>query len=163
MSKKNMFLLAVGYVAGWLAAAFYNKRKPEELQKDLKKSRKNWDGDFKVLFHNFIETHENMLDDLKSHVLTDENIAKFNEKKEELLTVVDSYKQQWQDLADELKTKWKDFLVEASDNLNKLYEEKKDEIDQIKKVAPEKAHELKEDAKELAKGTVDKLKEKVKK
>jgi len=38
-------------------------------------------------------------------VLTDKNKALFNEKKEELLNVVDVYKKQGSELVEELKTK----------------------------------------------------------
>jgi hypothetical protein len=43
---------------------------------------------------NFIDTHENLIEDLKNHILTDKNKALFNEKKEELLKVVDVYKKE---------------------------------------------------------------------
>jgi undecaprenyl pyrophosphate synthase len=132
MSKKNIFLLAAWYVAGGLIASLYGKKKPWELQKDLEKSRKEGEGDFKVVLDNFIDTHANLIEKLKKEVLTDKNKELFNSKKDELLKVVDVYKKQWEELVDELKTKWKGFLVEASDNLEKLYDEKVEQIEQIK-------------------------------
>jgi len=159
MSKKNIFLLAAWYVAWGIVSALYNKKKPVELKKDLEKSRKSWDGDFKVMLNNFIDTHENLISDLKDYVLTDKNKKIYKEKKDELLLVVDTYKKQWQELAEELKVKWKEFVVEASDTLEKLYEEKKEEIEEIKKVAPEKVKELKEKAKEV----VEEVKKEIKK
>mgnify|MGYP004001321055 CR=1 FL=1 len=147
MSKKNIFILAAWYVAGWIISALYNKKKPEELKKDLTKSRKSWEWDFKVMLNNFVDTHENLLDDLKNNILSDKNKKLFTEKKDELLNVVDVYKKQWEELVEDLKVKWKDFIVEASDNLSKLYEEKKDEIEELKGKAKEVVEEVKEKTK----------------
>ena len=159
MSKKNIFLLAAWYIAGWFIASLYGKKKPGELQKDLEKSRKEGEGDLKVVIDNFIDTHSNLIEKLKKQVLTKENKELFNSKKEEVLNIVEVYKKQWTELVEELKAKWKDFLVEASDNLEKMYEEKVEEIEQLKEVAPEKAKALKEDLKE----TFEEVKEKIKK
>ena len=159
MSKKNIFLLAAWYIAGGIIASLYYKKKMEELKKELEKSRSEWEGDFKVMLENFIETHTNLLEDLKAHIMTDKNKALFSEKKNEFLNIVDVYKKQWTELIEELKVKWKDFIVEASDSLEKLYEEKKEEIEALKNVAPEKAQESKNSLKE----TFEEIKEKVKK
>ncbi len=162
MSKKNWFLLATWYIAGWIIWALYNKKKPTQLKKELENSRKEGEWDFKVMLNNFIDTHSNLLEDLKTHVLTEKNKKIFNDKKDELLEIVDVYKKQWLELTDELKTKWKVFLTEASEKLENLYEEKKEEIEELKKVAPEKAKKIKEDLKEVAKTAVDEVKKKVK-
>ncbi|MFK7779641.1 MAG: hypothetical protein QM490_00625 [Candidatus Gracilibacteria bacterium] len=158
MSKKNIFILAAGYIAGGIISSFYNKKKPAELKKDLEKSRKEGEGDFKVMLNNFIDTHSNLLDDLKSHILTEKNKKIFKNKKEELLGIVDIYKKQGLELTEELKTKGKIFLSEASEKLENLYEEKKEEIKALKDVAPEKANKIKESLKE----TYEDIKNKVK-
>ena len=36
-----------------------------KMYKDLEKSRKEWEGDFKVMLENFIDTHTNLLEKLK--------------------------------------------------------------------------------------------------
>lgn len=158
MSKKNWFILAAWYIAGGIVSSFYNKKKPADLKKDLEKSRKEWEGDFVVMLNNFIDTHANLLEDLKNHVLTEKNKKIFQEKKEELLTIVDVYKKQWLELTEELKAKGKIFLSEASEKLENLYEEKKEEIEALKEIAPEKAKEIKESLKE----TYEDIKSKVK-
>ncbi len=158
MSKKNLFMLAAWYIAWGIISSFYNKKKPSDLKKDLEKSRKDWDGDFKVILNNFIDTHTNLIDDLKSYIMTDKNKKIFKEKKEELLKIVDVYKEQWLELTEELKTKGKVFLSEASEKLTELYEEKKDEIEALKKTAPKKAEELKKNIKETYKDVKSKIK-----
>ena len=42
MSKKNLFLLAAWYIAGWVIASIYNKKKPEQLKKELTKAKETW-------------------------------------------------------------------------------------------------------------------------
>ncbi|MDR1944833.1 MAG: hypothetical protein LBQ59_01775 [Candidatus Peribacteria bacterium] len=48
--------------------------------------------DFKELVNDFIDVHSNLVDDLKKEILTPENKKIFNEKKDELLKILDSYK-----------------------------------------------------------------------
>jgi hypothetical protein len=42
---------------------------------------------------NFVDTHSNMIDDLKKELLSDKNKAIFNEHKEEIIKIIDSYKE----------------------------------------------------------------------
>jgi hypothetical protein len=44
------------------------------------------------MFDNFVDTHKNLIEELKKQVLTDKNKELLKEKKEELLKVVDVYK-----------------------------------------------------------------------
>jgi len=46
-----------------------------------------------------------MAEELKKSILTDENKELFNEKKEELLAIVDTYKEKGTELTEELKVK----------------------------------------------------------
>lgn len=148
MSKKNIFILAAWYIAGWIISSLYWKKKPGELKKEIEESKNEGESDFKIIVDNFIDTHSNLLDNLKSHIITDRNKKIFEEKKEEVLWIVDTYKKQWLDLTEELKTKWKVFLNEASETLHNLYEEKKEEIDSLKETTPKKAAEMKKNLKE---------------
>ncbi|NVP17473.1 hypothetical protein HUU51_02025 [Candidatus Gracilibacteria bacterium] len=143
MSKKNLFLLAAGYVAGGLIASLYNKKKPEQLKKELNKAKETGEGSFKVLVDNFLETHTNLLDDLKKEVLTPENLAKFESHKEDVLKIIDSYKQKGNELINELKQNGKGYILVIQKKLEDLYNEKLSEIDSLKDLAPEKVNELK--------------------
>ena len=143
MSKKNLFLLAAWYIAGWVIASIYNKKKPEQLKKELTKAKETWEGSFKVLVDTFIETHSNLLDDLKKEVLSEQNIAKFESHKEEVLKIIDSYKEKWNSLINELKENGKWYILVISKKLEDLYNEKLLEIESIKGMTPEKIEELK--------------------
>lgn len=143
MSKKNLFLLAAWYIAGWVIASIYNKKKPEQLKKELTKAKETWEWSFKVLVDSFIETHSNLLDDLKKEVLSEQNIAKFESHKEEVIKIIDSYKQKWNELINELKQNWKSYILIISEKLEDLYNEKLLEIESIKGMTPEKIEEIK--------------------
>lgn len=143
MSKKNIFMLAAWYIAGWLVASIYGKKKPNELKKEMEEAKKTGEWNFKVIADNFIDIHQSMVEDIKKEILTETNIKLFNEKKEEILEIIDVYKVKWTELIEELKIQWKDYLGKASEELEKLYNEKKNEIEWLKWVAPEKISELK--------------------
>ncbi|MDD3144541.1 MAG: hypothetical protein PHV23_00355 [Candidatus Gracilibacteria bacterium] len=159
MSKKNIFLLAAGYVAGGIIASIYNKKKPEELKKELSKAKEAGEGSFKILLDTFINTQANLIEDLKKEVLSEKNIKLFNEHKDEVLKIIDSYKEKGNLLLKELKENGKDYLVVVSEKLEKLYNEKVSEIESLKGMAPEKVEELK--SKLLS--TYDELKKEIKK
>jgi len=143
MSKKNLFLLAAWYVAGWIIASIYNKKKPEELKNELTKAKETWEWSFKVLVDNFVETHANLLENLKNEVMSEQNMAKFESHKEEVLKIIDSYKEKWNSLIKELKENWKGYILVISKKLEDLYNEKLLEIESIKGMTPEKIDELK--------------------
>ena len=143
MSKKNIFLLAAWYIAGWIVASLYWKKEPSELKKEIKDAKNDGEWNFKVFIDNFIDIHQTMVEDLKKEIMTEDNIKLFNDKKEEILEIIEVYKVKWTELIEELKVQWKDYIVTASEELEKLYNEKKDEIETLKWVAPEKVTELK--------------------
>lgn len=144
MSKKNLFILAAWYIAWGIVASLYGKKKPNDLKKEITTAKEKWEWNFKVFVDNFIDIHQSMAEDLKKQVLTEDNIKLFNEKKDEILEIIDVYKARWTELIEELKVKWKDYIVKASEDLEKLYNEKREEIEALKWVAPEKISELKD-------------------
>jgi gas vesicle protein len=144
MSKKNLFILAAWYIAWGVIASLYNKKKPEQIKKDIEKAKEKWESSFKVVYDNFVQTHSNLFEDVKKEVLSEKNKALFNEHKEELIKILDSYKEKSSVLIEELKIKWKDYFLVTSEKLEKLYNEKLEEIESLKWVAPEKMSDLKE-------------------
>lgn len=143
MSKKNIFLLAAGYLAGGVVAALFNKKSDSDIKKELRASKKSGEGEFSVFVDNFIATHKNLLDTFTKEILSDKNKALLEGKKQDLLSVIESYKNEGSVLLEELKGKWAWFVSQTAENLEKLYEEKKWEISDLKGVAPEKLDELK--------------------
>lgn len=143
MNKKLLLLL--GAYVSWVAAALvYNKKNPSEIKSELDDARKNEDNNLKVLFNNFIEIHKNLLDDLKAKTLTDENKEMFYKKRDEILALVEDYRQKAQEVLKEYQVKWKDYAEEWLKKLEKFYKEKLEELDELKEDAPEKLEKAKE-------------------
>lgn len=144
MSKKNLFLLAAWYVAGWIISSLYNSKKPEELKKTLKEAKEKWDGSFKILVDTFIETHTNLIDDLREELLSEKNKKLLTDHKDDILNIIDSYKEKWNLLIEELKINGKSYLYETTEKLDLLYREKILELDELKSIAPDKMELLKD-------------------
>ena len=143
MLNKKVLFLAAGYVLGGVVSSLYNKKKPEDIKKELKAARKAWENDFSVLVSNFVEVHNNLITDLKSDILSDKNKKILNKKTKEVLSIVESYKTSGKAVLDELQVKWKEFIVEASQQLEVIYNEKKEEISSLKDISPEQIDDIK--------------------
>lgn len=142
MNKKLLVLLWV-YASGVAAALLYNKKTPEQIETEMKNAQASGEKDIKVLFNNFIEIHQNLLDTLKARLLTDENKQKFYEKKDELVALAQDFRVKWESLVQEYKLKGKDYANEWVEKLEKFYHETLSDLDELKKKAPEKIEEAK--------------------
>lgn len=160
MSKKWLFTLFAWYIAWSVVASVFSKKKWTEVQKQLEKVKGSKEDTFKILLNNFIDTHKNLLDSVKEEVLTEENKALFNEKKDQLVTLIDDYKKEGEKLLSELKNEWWDVVKVGKQKIKALYEEKKDKIDELIWDAPEIADELKSKLVESFEDFKNKLKEK---
>ena len=163
MFWKKFFLIAAWYIWWIFVWSMYNKNSPEDIKKDLKDAKKNWDCDLKVFLGNFIDTHKNLLIDLEKEILSEKNKELFNKKKEDIFKIASEYRDKWNELLEEVKIKWKDFVVEASEKLEKLYNEKKEEIETLKEISPKKIWELKENLRGAFIEMSNKIQKKVKK
>jgi len=143
MKNKKIAIFAIWYLLGWLVASLYVTKNGKTLQEDLKKVELSKEDELKVLFTHFCDTHTNFLQDLKTRVLTDSTKKYINDKKQDLINVVEEYKKHWDELVVELKEKWKEYLNEAKSKLEQLYSDKKDQIDELKEQAPDKIEEIK--------------------
>lgn len=143
-AKKTLLMLGAAYFAGVAISSLYQKKDKKVLREELA----NKDGEkfeqLKVLFANFMDIHSDAMTDVKDKTLTEENIAFLNEKKEDLLKVVDSYKVKWEEYLKTAQDKGVEYKDEALANLNKLYLEKKEELDELIKKSPELVSEYRE-------------------
>lgn len=125
---KKLFYLAMWYLAWSAVSSLYSDKKWKDLKKDIKKASENGKHDPKmVLLENFIETHKNFFNDLKDIVDTKENRQYLKDKKEEVLDLIDRYKDDSEMMIDQLKWKWKKYMSEVSEKLEEFYKEKKKE------------------------------------
>lgn len=142
MNKKLLVLLWV--YASWVAAALlYNKKSPSEIKTELVEANKTWEKSFKVLLNNFIEIHQNLLEEFKTRILTEENKELFNEKKDELISILSDFKVKAEKIFEEYKVSWKWYATEWLEKLEKFYNEKIDELEDLKDKAPKKVDEVK--------------------
>lgn len=124
---KKLFYLAMGYIAWNAVSSLYWNKKWKELKKDMKKASNDKHDPKMVLIENFIETHKNFFNDLKEMVESEENRQYFKDKKEEVLDLIERYKEDSEWMIDELKWKWKKYIEEVSVKLEEFYKEKKKE------------------------------------
>jgi gas vesicle protein len=103
MFNKKTFLLAAGYVFGSVVSSLYNKKKSEDLKKDLKKSKHDSKESARILWENFVETQKNLFKDVQDTTLSEKNKKLFEKRKKELFKVVDNYKKEGKELLAELK------------------------------------------------------------
>lgn len=122
MNKKLITTLAI-YSAWVITALVYNKKTPEEINKEIKDNNsKDWNI-FSVFLNNFIEIHKNLLDNLKAKTLTEENKALFSEKKEELINTLKEYENKAKNTYEEYKEKSVDYKKDWIELLDKYYQE----------------------------------------
>ncbi len=127
---KKLFYLAMWYLAWNAVSSLYWNKKWKELKKDMKHGK----NDPKmVLLENFVETHKAFFKELKDMVDTKENREYFNEKKDEVLDLIDRYKDDSEMMIDELKWKWKKYMWEVWVKLEEFYKEKKKEWEEYLK------------------------------
>jgi len=80
-----------------------------------------------VLLENFIETHKNFFNDLKDLVESEESKQYFEDKKNDILWLIERYREDSEWMILELKWKWKKYIEEVSLKLEEFYKEKKRE------------------------------------
>ncbi len=125
-------MLAAGYVAGSVVSSLFSKDKWDKLRKKVESAKSKWEDTKKIILDHFIDTQKSALDSLKWQALSEENVSKFNEKKADLLKVVDDYKKQGEKMLKDLDKNGEDYIAEAQTKLEKLYQEKTSQIKDIK-------------------------------
>jgi len=124
---KKLFYLAMGYLAWNAVSSLYWTKKWKELKKDMKKASGGKHDPKMVLLENFIETHKNFFTDLKDMVESDESKKFFEDKKDDILWLIERYREDSEWMILELKWKWKKYIQEVSLKLEEFYKEKKRE------------------------------------
>jgi gas vesicle protein len=156
---KKTLLVVGGYLVGGLVATLFGEKKGKKVREDLEEVKGDNEKTKKIVVDNFIDTHKNLLENLKTKVLTDENKDFFNKKVDEAKELVKEYKKEGEKLVEELKEKGSDFADTAKEELEKLYETKKSDLKELQNKAPEKM----EKAKERLITKFDEIKEKISK
>ncbi len=150
MNKKLLAFLGIYSI--WVFTAMkYNKKNPSDLSKELSCVDNNCQDKFKIFLNNFVEIHQNLLDDLKQKLLTEENKVKIN-------NFLEDYKIKAEEIISEVLTKWKDYLEEwyeklenfTNNQINNLNEKsQKDNVDELKEELIKTYNEFKNKLKKL--------------
>jgi len=144
MFGKKFLIAAAAYIGGTVVATIFSSKKGEKVREDLKKANEKGEGTKEILIANFIDTHKNFLEDLKSKVLTEENKEFVYKKIDEAKELVKEYKKEGEKMIDELKEKGENYVDTAKKDLEELYENKKADLVELQKKAPEKIEKTKE-------------------
>jgi gas vesicle protein len=105
MFGKKFLIAAAAYIGGTIVATVFSSKKGEKVRADLEKAKEKGEGTKEILIANFIDTHKNFLEDLKSKVLTEENKEFVYKKIDEAKELVKEYKKEGEKMVDELKVK----------------------------------------------------------
>ena len=144
MFGKKILIAAAAYIGGTIVATVFSSKKGEKVRADLEKAKEKWEGTKEILIANFIDTHKNFLEDLKSRVLTEENKDFVYKKIDEAKELVKEYKKEGEKKIEELKEKGEEYIDSAKADLEELYENKKADLEELQKSAPEKIEKTKE-------------------
>ena len=133
MFSRKIALLAAWYVAGNIVSSLYNSQKWKDVKKTVSKARKAGEDDKTVIIHNIIDTHKNFFEDVKG-MLSEENQELLEKKKTQVLSVVDSFKSEWDKLLKDVGGK----TTSVTTKVQNLYDEKRDELrSHLQEVSPD--------------------------
>lgn len=152
MSKKVLFLLAVGYVAWNIVWSMFSSRRSEDIKKDISKAKKGWEDTTEIYFDTVVDVNSNMYNSFKECVFTPKNKKLLANKKAELFDYISRLKEESLELLENAKEVWKEKSEDAIKMIENFYKTKKIEI-------LEKFSESKEELSELQ----DKLEKEYKK
>jgi len=116
--KKRICALFLGYLAWSFIGSIFSKKNSSELKEQAKECKMWWKCNHKIYVDNFIETQKELLNTLKTKLLSNENKTFLEEKKEEVNKVIEEYKEKWEKLFAELKVKWEKYIKDIKENIN---------------------------------------------
>lgn len=130
MKKKNIILIALGYV-GWLAIAMkYNKKNSQEIKKSIEKTWSFVD----VFIENFISIHKELFHYFEQKIVTEDNIKILEEYKQKAISEVESFKNEAMNKLEDLKEKWIQKKADIEKEIKVIYEKRQEYFDKAKVV-----------------------------
>ncbi len=147
------------YVVGSMIASSLDPKK----KKKILEAEKRGENKLTFLFNDFIETHKKLAGWVKKELMSDENKKLFEQKKEQLMNLVKSYKKESKIVIEHLKQKAQEKARKWLIKIEDIYEQQKEKIEELKEISPEKATELKNTILAWAKEIKNKINKKIKK
>ncbi|EKE27866.1 MAG: hypothetical protein ACD_3C00142G0022 [uncultured bacterium (gcode 4)] len=144
MRKKNIILLALGYLWGIAVAMKFSQKNATETKKSLE----NNPNFFDVFVENVVSMHKDIYKYFEQRALSDENMKRLDEYKARAKKEVDSFKKEAEKKMEELKKQWIKKKDEVEKELRKIYDRRQEYFDETKDTAEEYMEEGVELAKE---------------
>ncbi len=123
-----MFLLGAGYLAGLLIALKFNKKSPEDLEKDFVAS----DDRYNTIGKNLLSIHKNLFETTQDFLFSPENKKLVAEYKERLLIELDMFRKESEIKLEEWQKKGFDTKDEVEIDIRDLYNRRVELLEQVK-------------------------------
>ncbi len=144
MRKKNLILLALGYLWGIAVAMKFSQKNAAETKKSLEKNPQFFD----VFLENVINMHKDIYKYFEGRALSDENLKTLEEYKARARKEVENFKKDAEKKVEELKEKWIKKKEDIEKELRIIYDKRQEYFDEAKDSAEDYMEEGIEMAKE---------------
>lgn len=145
MKKGNMILLGAGYLAGLLVALKFNKKSPEDLEKDFAPSEDRYN----TLGKNLLEIHKNLFETAQDALFSPENKQRIEEYKERFLVELDMFRKESEIKLEEWKKKGFEKKDEVEAELKGLYDRRVELLEEAKQKGLKLLEETREDGMDM--------------
>ncbi len=123
-----MFLLGAGYIAGLLIALKFNKKSPEDLEKDFGAT----DDRYNTIGKNLLSIHKNLFETTQEFLFSQENKKLIAEYKERFLSELDMFRKESEVVLEEWKKKWYEKKDEVEIDIRDIYNRRMELLEQVK-------------------------------
>lgn len=137
MKKKNLCLLALGYLGGIAVAMKYSKKNATETKKAIEKSGNFWD----VFVDNVVSIHKEIYSYFEQKISSEENKKLIEEYKNKAIEEVEKFKKEATSKLEELKKAWISKKWELEKELKKIYDDRQKYLDKALELWEEYADE----------------------
>lgn len=141
MKKGNAFLLGAGYLAWLLVALKFNKKSPQDLEKDFTSA----DDRYNSIGKNLLDIHKNLFETTQDFLFSPENKKLIAEYKERFLIELDMFRKESEIKLEEWKKKGFEKKDEVEVDLRSLYERRMELLEQAKQKGLKLLEEARED------------------
>lgn len=140
-----MFLLGAGYLAWLLVALKFNKKAPEDLEKDFTSSKDRCNA----IGKNLLDIHKNLFETAQDAIFSAENKKIIAEYKERFLVELDMFRKESEIKLEEWRKKGFEKKDEVEKELQNLYDRRMELLEQAKKKGLKLLEETREDGMDI--------------
>ena len=145
MKKWNIFLLWAGYLAWLLIALKFNKKSPEDLDKDFAPSEDRYN----TIGKNLLSIHKNLFETTQEALFSSENKKLIAEYKERFLLEIDMFRKESEIKLEEWKKKGFEKKDDVELDIRDLYDRRLELLEQAKQKGLKLLEETREDGADM--------------